>query len=146
MRRAARDGHPLTLLLSDVDFFKRYNDHYGHVAGDACLQAVGETMRSVFRRASELPARYGGEEFAAILPGVTGEQGLQIARKLAKALSAKAIPHEASDAAPYVTLSIGVVSQVPGPQDRPDDLIARADSALYQSKQQGRNRATLFEG
>ena len=145
LRRACRTGRELSLLLGDVDFFKHYNDCYGHIAGDTCLQTVGQVMRSTFRRASELPARYGGEEFAVILPGVAPEQALRAANKLRLAMEAKAIPHERSEAAPHVTLSIGVASLRPSPETRSSDLIAMADSALYTSKQTGRNRATPFQ-
>ncbi|MBP1627232.1 MAG: diguanylate cyclase [Holophagaceae bacterium] len=145
LRRACRTGKEISLLLSDVDFFKRYNDCYGHIAGDICLQTVGQVMRSTFRRASELPARYGGEEFAIILPGVSAELALKAANKLRAAMEAKEIPHERSEASPHVTLSIGIASMVPSPETRSSDLIAMADSALYTSKQTGRNRATTYQ-
>jgi len=144
LRRACRCKRGLALLLADVDFFKRYNDRYGHIAGDECLQAVGQTMRSVFRRASELPARYGGEEFAVILPNVDMDQALKVAEKLRAAMAAREIPHEASEASAHVTLSIGVASMLPTPGTRSADLIAMADSALYVSKKTGRNRATPY--
>lgn len=145
LRRACRCHEGLALLLADVDFFKRYNDCYGHIAGDTCLQTVGQVMRSVFRRASELPARYGGEEFAVILPNVDMEQALRVANKLRAAMEAKELPHEHSEASPHVTLSIGVASMNPTPETRSADLIAMADSALYVSKQTGRNRATPYQ-
>jgi len=145
LRRACRNGKELSLILCDVDFFKRYNDCYGHVAGDGCLQVVGQVMRKVFRRASELPARYGGEEFVAILPGVSSEQALQSANKLRGAMEMKAVPHERSETSPHVTLSIGVATLKALPETRAEDLIAMADSALYISKQTGRNRVTPFQ-
>lgn len=145
LRRACRSGKELSLLLGDVDFFKRYNDCYGHIAGDTCLQTVGQVMRAVFRRASELPARYGGEEFAVILPGVGEEQALKAANKFRTAMETKELPHECSEASPHVTLSIGVASLKPTPETRSADLIAMADSALYISKQTGRNRATPYQ-
>ncbi len=142
IRRARRGGEFFTLLMCDVDFFKRYNDHYGHQGGDDCLRAVGEVMREVFQRAGELPARYGGEEFAAILPGVSEESALKVASKLLEALAQRAIPHEYSDAAPHLTLSIGLAS-APVTQERDAEwYIARADEAMYESKKAGRNCAT----
>lgn len=101
--RAVRNKAALSIVMLDVDFFKRYNDHYGHQGGDDCLRAVGEIMREVFRRAGELPVRYGGEEFAVILPGVNQESGLKAAEKLLKALAERAIPHARSDAAAHVS-------------------------------------------
>jgi diguanylate cyclase (GGDEF)-like protein len=142
IRRARRGKKLFTLLMCDVDFFKRYNDHYGHQGGDDCLRAVGEIMREVFRRAGELPVRYGGEEFAVILPGVNQESGLKAAEKLLKALAERAIPHARSDAAAHVSLSIGLISARVEQERDADWFIARADAALYQSKEDGRNRAT----
>jgi len=146
LRRACRNGKELALLMCDVDFFKRYNDCYGHLVGDSCLQAVGQVLRTTFRRASELPARYGGEEFAIILPGVGEEHALKAAQKLKIAMEARQIPHATSEAAPHVTLSIGVASLKPRATTPSAELIAMADTALYASKERGRNRATLFEG
>lgn len=142
-RRARRSGGVFSLLMCDVDFFKKYNDHYGHQGGDDCLRAVAEVMRDVFRRAGELPARYGGEEFAVILPGVSQKDALAVARKLLKALAVRAIPHELSEAAPYVSLSIGLASAKVEVEQDPDWFIKRADEALYQSKKAGRNRVTV---
>ena len=142
IRRARRGGEPFSLLMCDVDFFKRYNDHYGHQGGDDCLRAVGEVMRDVFQRAGELPARYGGEEFAVILPGLSRTHAQKVAEKLLKALAARAIPHEKSEAAPHVSLSIGLASaKVEGDRDVAW-FVARADEALYESKKTGRNRVT----
>lgn len=143
LRRARRSGGVLSLILCDVDHFKRYNDHYGHAAGDDCLRAVGAALREVFRRAGELPARYGGEEFAVILPGVAAEDAVQAAERFRISMETLALPHAASDTAPVVTLSLGVASTAIGPDTTADSLITRADEALYQSKRSGRNRTTL---
>lgn len=143
LRRARRNGGLVSLILCDVDHFKRYNDHYGHAAGDDCLRAVGSVMRDIFRRAGELPARYGGEEFAVILPGVPPEDAFQAAERFRSALEGLALPHAASDTAPVVTLSLGIASATVGPDTKADTLITRADEALYQSKRSGRNRTTL---
>jgi diguanylate cyclase (GGDEF)-like protein/PAS domain S-box-containing protein len=142
LRRARRTGEPFALLMCDVDFFKKYNDHYGHQGGDDCLRSVAAVMREVFQRAGELPARYGGEEFAAILPGLPEEGALKVAEKFLRALAARAIPHALSEASPYVSVSIGLVSaRVDAARDA-DWFIGRADEALYQSKKAGRNRTT----
>jgi len=142
VRRARRGGEVFSLLMCDVDFFKRYNDHYGHQGGDDCLRAVAEVMRDVFRRAGELPARYGGEEFAVILPGVSEENALKVAEKLLKALADRALPHALSEAAPHVSLSIGLASAKVEAERDADWFVGRADEALYRSKKAGRNRVT----
>lgn len=143
LRRARRSRGVISLILCDVDHFKCYNDRYGHAAGDDCLRVVGSLMREIFRRAGELPARYGGEEFAVILPAVAAEDALQAAERLRSALEARALPHATSATAPVVTLSLGIVCTIIGSETTADDLINRADEALYQSKHGGRNRTTL---
>jgi diguanylate cyclase (GGDEF)-like protein/PAS domain S-box-containing protein len=142
VRRAMRKGDDLALIMGDVDFFKRFNDLNGHVAGDGCLQAIGEVMKSVFRRAEELPARYGGEEFAVILPGCNAAQAQGAAEKLLATLAARRIPHGNSDVGPYVTLSLGFVSAKVTAGTTPDWFITWADEGLYRSKSSGRNRVT----
>jgi diguanylate cyclase (GGDEF)-like protein len=144
LRRARRNGDPIAIILGDVDFFKRFNDHYGHPAGDACLQAVGGTMKEVFRRAGELPARYGGEEFVAILPGASEEAAVQAGEKFRKAVVDRALPHAKSEVATHVTVSLGVVSvPVTGEVDA-EWLLTRADQALYRSKARGRNQVSTL--
>lgn len=145
IRRARRTGGSVALLLGDVDFFKRYNDRYGHQAGDVCLQTVAQVMRDVFRRAEDLPARYGGEEFAVVIVGITPAQAAFSAEMLRKAVEGKAIPHADSPAADVVTLSIGLVAAPVTAETSPDWFIARADEALYISKANGRNRVTHAE-
>ncbi len=142
IRRCRRENAWLTLLMCDVDFFKRYNDRYGHIAGDACLQRVAGVMHALFRRAADLPARYGGEEFAVILPAVAPAEGAALAEQLRRAVEQLALPHESSEAAAVVTLSIGLVSACPGSNPAMDGLINQADEALYRSKHGGRNRVT----
>jgi diguanylate cyclase (GGDEF)-like protein len=139
-RRAKRLHQPLSVLLCDVDYFKRYNDTYGHAQGDACLQAVARVLGDSFGRAGELPARIGGEEFAVLLPG-TDQRGAQLAaERLRAAVAARALPHAASEVAPHVTLSIGVAQFDPATMDRFDALLHRADEALYRAKRLGRDR------
>jgi len=143
IRRARRNNEFFSLLMCDVDFFKRYNDHYGHQGGDDCLRAVGEVMRAVFQRGGELPVRYGGEEFAVILPGVNESQASQVAEKLLKALADRALPHALSDAAPHVSLSIGQATAKVDHDKDGDWFVARADEALYRAKAAGRNRVCV---
>lgn len=145
LRRARRSGEELSLLLCDVDFFKRYNDHYGHSAGDDCLRLVGAVLREVFRRAGELPARYGGEEFAVILPALGREDALKAAEKLRASLESRGLPHAKSEVAPVVTLSIGVAHAIVTPEADAAWFITRADEALYASKHAGRNRVTALD-
>jgi diguanylate cyclase (GGDEF)-like protein len=139
-RHCRRNGAPLALLMIDIDFFKLYNDHYGHPAGDACLQTVGVTLKQAFGRSHDLVARYGGEEFACLMPECDRAGALAKAEALRVAIEQLAIPHAASPVAPGVTLSIGVAVVVPGDQDQPRDLVSLADHALYQAKKDGRNR------
>ncbi|HEY5512909.1 MAG TPA: diguanylate cyclase [Geomonas sp.] len=142
IKRAFRTGQFLSLILCDVDFFKRYNDHYGHVAGDKCLQIIGATMLATFMRAGDLPARYGGEEFAVILPDTPPDKVEQLAEKLRQKIIAQAIPHAFSDALEVVSFSIGVVGAQATRERNAEWYIGAADRALYRSKENGRNRVT----
>ena len=139
-RRAQRLGMPLSVLLCDIDFFKRYNDTYGHAGGDDCLRLVAQTLKQTFARAGELSARVGGEEFAVLLPSLDAREAHEAAERLLLALAARGIPHSASQVAPHVTLSIGVAQFDPETMDRFDVLLHRADQALYRAKRQGRNQ------
>lgn len=140
-QRHKREQQPLALILIDIDYFKRYNDRYGHQGGDECLIRVAHTIAQVPQRPTDLVARYGGEEFAAILPNTTLEGGLAVAEAMQQAIVALALPHAQSEVSPFVTLSIGVAVLIPTPDTHPDDLIARTDAALYAAKQQGRNQS-----
>jgi diguanylate cyclase (GGDEF)-like protein len=140
---AQRAHTPLALLMCDVDYFKPFNDHYGHQRGDEVLKRVAEIIQSVVVRHSDLAARYGGEEFAVLLPD-TGEDGAQrIAQRIQEELRAAAIEHEYSAISRRLTISIGVASLVPSTAQNPRDLVMRADEALYSSKAAGRDRITL---
>jgi hemerythrin len=141
--RAFRAGQPLGLLMIDVDFFKRYNDHYGHQAGDHCLQAVARAIGSVVHRSSDLVARYGGEELAVILPGTDTAGTGVIAQRICDAVAELQLPHAGSTVARHVSVSVGAVSAVPPSKAGGTDLLARADAALYQAKASGRNRACM---
>jgi len=143
IKRARRNGQSLSLIMCDVDFFKNYNDHLGHVAGDKCLKAIGGIMRASFKRAGDLPARYGGEEFAAILPETPPDKAAQLAERLRLELIARALPHPDTGELGLVTMSIGVVGgSVSGERDA-EWFVREADRALYCSKDGGRNRVTL---
>jgi diguanylate cyclase (GGDEF)-like protein/PAS domain S-box-containing protein len=142
-KRALREETPLSLILCDIDFFKNYNDTYGHQAGDDCLRAVAGVLQSGLRRPGDLAARYGGEEFIVVLPGTLQEGALAVAESLRRDVEALAIPHSASAAAPVVTICLGVSTTVPGPGESPADLLAAADKALYRAKDEGRNRVVI---
>ena len=143
--RAVRQSIPLTLLLFDIDYFKKYNDQYGHPEGDKCLTRIAQLAATLFQRAGELVARYGGEEFAIIIPHSTAEAVVPIAEKLLRDVRNLDIPHETSVAEKFVTISIGMASVVPTTGDEPQSLVISADTALYQAKQNGRNQLVLTE-
>lgn len=134
-RRSLRSGEALSLLLLDVDHFKLYNDHYGHVQGDSCLQQVAATLLAEASRSTDLVCRIGGEEFAVLLPATAEADAVRLAQGIVTALDRLAIPHAKSSVAPHVSLSIGVASGVPSPHQTPTSLIQRADAALYRRKQ-----------
>jgi diguanylate cyclase (GGDEF)-like protein len=142
-QRLARDREPLSLILCDIDYFKRYNDHYGHQAGDLCLKEIAQAMDRIMKRASDLVARYGGEEFAIILPNVRLKGAIHIARLIQMEIRHLEIPHAQSSVSPNVTLSLGISSQIPNLEYQPESLITAADRALYQAKAQGRNTYAL---
>ena len=141
--RAKRAGMALSIIMLDVDHFKRYNDTYGHPAGDIVLQKVAEVLLSVTSRAGELAVRMGGEEFMLILPGSTQSDAMGTAAAIQQRMIDAAIPHEASPGTQLLTLSQGVVSCVPRLETEVSDLIEAADRALYKSKENGRHQATL---
>jgi diguanylate cyclase (GGDEF)-like protein len=143
-RRAQRRDGPMALVLCDVDSFKPYNDHFGHMAGDECLRQIAQCLASNARRPTDLAARYGGEEFAIILPDTDEDGALQVAESLRVAVQAMRIPQAPDVGSDEVTLSLGVASIVPLRGDAgPTRLISRADEALYVAKRAGRNRAAL---
>ena len=141
-RRCRRDKASLALLMVDIDHFKLFNDHYGHQAGDACLQAVASVLKEQFGRSHDVVARYGGEEFACLMPdsGIGG--ALSKAEELRLAVEGLRIAHKTSPIAPVVTISVGVAAMVPDAETNPDQLLTAADLALYSSKHGGRNRVS----
>jgi len=131
---------PLALILIDVDFFKAYNDAYGHLLGDDCLKQVAAILKSMSRLKTDLVARYGGEEFVVVLPDTTIEGAEQLAQRIQQAIAEQNIPHRQSAVAPYITLSMGLTSLIPHPPETVANIIQTADLALYQAKTRGRNR------
>jgi diguanylate cyclase (GGDEF)-like protein len=139
-KQMARERSPLAILLCDIDHFKEYNDTYGHLAGDDCLKQVAQTLSSSLKRPSDLVARYGGEEFAAILPQTNLEGALKVAELMQMAIQQLQVPHTQSPVTSHITLSIGVASTTPLPQNPATTLLDMADNALYLAKQRGRNQ------
>lgn len=142
--RARRERRSLALVLLDVDSFKNYNDTYGHQAGDDCLKKLAEVLRRVAHRATDLPARYGGEEFAVLLPLTEQEGAVFVAETIRAEVENLRLPHAASTAGQWVTVSLGV-AVTPADQSRlPESLIADADAALYRAKHNGKNRVEIL--
>jgi diguanylate cyclase (GGDEF)-like protein len=141
-RKMVRGKSPLGLILMDVDFFKRYNDLYGHQAGDKCLVEVADAISKNIRRPADLAARYGGEEFVVILPNTDSEGAFFIAEKIRKTIMDLNIKHGVSDVSEFITLSLGVGTVIPQHGDDLNQFIKEVDQALYYSKQTGRNRTS----
>jgi diguanylate cyclase (GGDEF)-like protein len=133
----------LSLIMVDIDYFKRYNDAYGHVAGDHCLAEVARAVKSCCHRKADLAVRYGGEEFAVLLPDTDIHGAVVIAEQIRRAVMAKNISHSGSPNG-FVTVSLGCHSFVPTRLDSPEVFIGRADAALYQAKHSGRNRSAVL--
>lgn len=142
-QRCHRDQLPLSLILCDVDYFKRYNDLYGHPQGDQCLMRIAQTMTQIVKRPADLVARYGGEEFAIILPNTSAAGAVLLAERIGQAIRQLQIPHADSNIEPIVTLSLGVSCIVPISLLSVHDLVAAADHALYEAKHQGRDRYSV---
>lgn len=143
-RRLAREQKPISLILVDIDYFKRYNDAYGHPAGDQCLRQVASIIQSVIKRPADLVSRYGGEEFAVILPSTNQTGALCVAEEIRSQVNKLALPHQGSAISEWVTLSQGVACAIPSQAVSPLLLIDRADQALYQAKESGRDRVCAF--
>lgn len=142
-KRLQRGSQPLSLILADIDFFKMYNDTYGHQAGDDCIKGVAAAFRQAAGRVSDIAARYGGEEFVLLLPNTDVQGAKKVANELKKTVASLAIPHKASTASDVVSLSIGIATVYPERSDSPDLLVKNADLALYKSKWNGRNQIHL---
>lgn len=142
-RRMQREGGELSLILVDIDFFKRYNDTYGHQEGDVCLNAVATAIAGAVHRPGDFTARYGGEEFVVLLPATDLNAAGDLAERIRRSVELLAIPHSASDAAPHVTISLGVANVVPDQAGKPEKLLTLADQGLYAAKDTGRNRVNI---
>ncbi|WP_016953098.1 diguanylate cyclase domain-containing protein [Anabaena sp. PCC 7108] len=148
-QQLAQEQQPLSLILLDIDVFKRYNDCYGHLAGDDCLFKISQVLYQFIRhqdinRPPDLVARYGGEEFTVLLPHTDLEGAIKVAARIQQAIHDLAIPHEQSNVKDIVTVSLGIASVVPKLEVKPDTIIAYADQALYEAKQQGRDRYCTY--
>ena len=141
-RRAAREREPISLMMVDVDFFKAYNDHYGHLRGDDCLRQIAGALQAMIRCPGDRVARFGGEEFVIILPKADAMGPTEFASSLHAQLRTLAIPHEGSPFG-YVTVSIGLVTMVPEPGSSHEDFLELADARLYRAKQRGRNQTEV---
>lgn len=137
---AMRNGQELSLILIDIDFFKQYNDHYGHLAGDDCLKLVAEHLAKTIKRKTDFICRYGGEEFLCILPDTSMDMAEILAERLRETVLELEIPHNYSQVSPFVSVSLGVATAVPNHKWQPEVLFDMADKALYQSKGEGRNK------
>ncbi|MDY0135575.1 MAG: response regulator [Thiomicrospira sp.] len=142
-QRLARNGQPLGVIMLDIDFFKPFNDHYGHGQGDLCLQKVAQALQAVIKRPGDLLARYGGEEFVVLLPETDAQGTRRIAESLRHAVAELTLPHAYSQVAEHVTISVGAVAGLVGDLAHSQQLLQLADEALYEAKQQGRNQVRL---
>ena len=143
-KRAAREGKPLSSILLDIDFFKLFNDTYGHLAGDGCLKEVARSVQIASQRPADLTARYGGEEFAVLLPATEREGAVIVAERIRKEVERLGILHATSSISDVVTVSLGVATLVPTLDISPLELLSKADKALYQAKAAGRNRVHVW--
>ncbi len=138
-RDMARESSSLSLLLCDIDYFKEYNDTYGHVAGDDCLRQVSQVIQTSLKRPLDLVARYGGEEFTVVLPKTCGMGAIAVTQRIQTQMNQMQIPHSRSRVSPYVTISIGAATMNPSHAESPEMIIQEADRLLYRAKEQGRN-------
>ncbi|MDD1620980.1 MAG: sensor domain-containing diguanylate cyclase [Methylococcaceae bacterium] len=138
---ARRNHQPLSLILLDIDYFKQYNDHYGHIEGDDCLKRVAEILDSAATRARDFVGRYGGEEFVLVLPETDAHSAEKVADRCRRLILEQQIPHEKSQIDQVLTVSLGVGTIIPSHTDEPREFVEKVDKLLYKAKQKGRNRA-----
>lgn len=146
LQRGQRQGTQITLIMADLDYFKGFNDIYGHQTGDACLKAVASVLKAALKRGTDLVARFGGEEFSIVLLDTEKAGALLLAEEIRAKVEALKIEHKGSSVNSAVTISLGVAMTIPGQNPAPAAIIATADKALYQAKHEGRNRVILYEG
>jgi two-component system, cell cycle response regulator len=141
--RLKREQLPLSLILCDVDYFKRYNDFYGHQAGDYCLIQVAQAIAHAIKRPADLVARYGGEEFVILLPNTESTGAIEVAELIQQRIKTLALVHAESEVSTQVTLSLGITTLIPQTETTALSVLTEADQALYQAKQMGRNQYTI---
>lgn len=142
--RLMRSGSVLSLIMLDIDHFKKFNDSYGHLVGDRCIQMIAMTLKNSVGRASDIVARYGGEEFIVILPETDKNGARDLGEAMRKAIESLAIPHETSETSPYVTVSVGILTASPTALASPDQALKLVDEALYHAKANGRNQVKFI--
>ena len=145
-KRARRERSEVAMLMIDLDFFKLFNDTYGHLAGDDCLKTVAAAIRRMIQRPTDFAGRYGGEEFSVVLPATDAAGARQVGERIRREVEALAIPHQCSLLGGVVTVSIGVAAKIPARDEPVQALVEAADQSLYQAKAAGRNRVVLFGG
>jgi len=131
-------------MVIDIDFFKEYNDCYGHQAGDQCLERIAQAVKNQILRSSDFAVRYGGDEFAVIMPELGKDEVIQMATSVRETIEEMNLPHKCSSVSPWVTVSVGVTSTIPNRESAPEELFLAADKALYQAKEAGRNRVEFY--
>jgi len=142
-QRLQREENPLSLILVDIDYFKKYNDYFGHLEGDECLKQVAKALTDSVKRPMDIVARYGGEEFAVILPNTDTSGAIQIAKEIQTNIAQLEIAQNPQCSFPHVTVSLGIATTIPDNNNSVKSLISQADSALYQSKEKGRNQYSV---
>lgn len=142
--KAVENSTPISLILFDIDYFKKYNDRYGHQKGDECLKEIAQTGQSILQNSADVICRYGGEEFVVLLPETSRFAAFKVADRLRKTIQALDIPHEKSKVIPVVTISVGVSTIIPKRDDHLQELLKKSDQALYKAKANGRNRVANY--
>lgn len=138
-QKSIRESQPISLIMIDIDFFKLFNDTYGHPEGDICLKKVAQVIQKTLKRPTDLVARYGGEEFVVVLPSTEKSGAMYIAESIRSGVNSLKIIHEASKVDEYITISLGLATTIPTINSHADELISQADKALYLAKEEGRN-------